>query len=113
MAAGVHNIKHTTGDSFRKTWYYKTYPSLTAINLSGYSASMVIEREGSTVMTLTSGTEITLGSDGSIAIVLTGEQETSLETALAISPCRYSLTLTSGSGIVTKTLVGSISRSNT
>jgi hypothetical protein len=51
------------------------------VNLSGYGASMVIREcvnDSATLLTLTSGSGITLGSDGTIEITMTATQASNL-----------------------------------
>jgi hypothetical protein len=76
-----------------------------AINLTGYSAAMQGREQLDDVVTvfdLASGSEITLGSDGSIAVVI----DDTATAAITATSGVYDLIITSGGGVVTRVLQG-------
>jgi hypothetical protein len=81
----------------------------TAVNLSGYSARMQVRDSydaGTAIVSLTSGTGITLGGTaGSIALELSATQTAALD-GTPNSQYIYDLELVSGAGYVTRLVEG-------
>lgn len=85
--------------TFNTTLIYKDGNGV-GIDVSGYTASMAIRSESATVLTLTNGSGITLGSNGTVAITITTTQLNGLSGVYS-----YDVLLTSG-GVVTALVRG-------
>ena len=81
------------------TW---TDANNTPVDLSGYSAELRVKDGNTTILDLTSGSEITLGGAAGTITVNVDATATAL---LAPANCEYVLLLTSGAGVATP-LVG-------
>ena len=84
-----------------------TAATAVAVNLTGYSAAMKVRAlpGGTVLLSLTQASGITLGGVlGTIAIAITAAQATALPAGLH----EYDLLLTSGGGMVTKFMTGSV-----
>jgi len=105
--AGKYNIIADQGATFSRVVIWKDDTD-TPVNLTGYSARMQVRQRyvsTSTVLSLTSPSSgITLGTtNGQIQIVVSA----STMAGIAAGDYRYDLELVSGSGIVTRLLMGS------
>lgn len=105
--AGQYNIIADQGATFSRVVIWKDDTD-TPVNLTGYSARMQVRQRyvsTSTVLSLTSPSSgITLGTtNGQIQIVVSA----STMAGIAAGDYRYDLELISGSGIVTRLLMGS------
>lgn len=97
------------GETFSQVLYYEDGTPLAPVNISGYTGKLQIRhREGSkaVLLTLTNGSGLTLGADGSITIAISATNTSSLQTSdnMAI----YDLKLTSGSGVVSRIFQGKV-----
>ena len=101
---GDYNIKCPQGATFDKTFTITVNGS--AMNLTGYTAAMQVREtydSSSTVLSLTSGTGITLGGTAGTIAVLVSSTAT---TALADGFYSYDLEITSGGGVTDRLLQG-------
>ena len=107
ITPGVYNLTVYAGADFDQT--FTITQGGTALNLTGYSASMQVREAAdatATLLSLTSGTGITLGGTaGTVAVVITSAQSS----ALSAGSYAYDLELVSGSSIVTRLLQGGFS----
>ena len=101
---GTYNITCYQGADWDRT--FTITQSGTALNLSGYSAAMQVrEAADSTayLLSLTSGTGITLGGTaGTVAVTITSTQSS----AISAGSYAYDLELIAGAGSVTRLLQG-------
>lgn len=110
MTAGRYDFTIYNGADWTQVWTVKD-SSGTAVNLTGYSSSLVIKERpesSSTLLTLTESAGITLGgAAGTITPVLTDTQVAALPTAKLF----YYLTITTGS-TTTRLMQGNIEKQN-
>jgi hypothetical protein len=101
---GTYNITAYQGADWDRT--FTITQSGTALNLTGYTASMQVrEAADSTayLLSLTSGTGITLGGTaGTVAVAITAAQSS----AIPAGSYAYDLELIAGAGSVTRLLQG-------
>ncbi len=106
FSPGSYDIKIYQGATFSQTFTWKDETD-TPINLTGYSARMQIRASvdsSSTLVSLTSGSGITLGgAAGTIAVLISATDTASLSQNGV-----YDLELVSGSGVVTRLLQGNV-----
>ena len=112
MSAAQWDITLEQGATFDKTltWQDSSTDPATAINLTGYTAKMEIRKkytDAAAQVTLTHASGITLGgAAGTIRIILSNTFTSSLPADFSGV---YDLELTSGAGIVTRLVQGSVS----
>jgi hypothetical protein len=107
ITPGVYNLTVYAGADFDQT--FTITQGGTALNLTNYSASMQVREAADAtaiLLSLTSGTGITLGGTaGTVAVVITSAQSS----ALSAGSYAYDLELVSGGNIVTRLLQGGFS----
>jgi hypothetical protein len=107
ITPGTYNLTCYQGADFDQT--FTITQGGTALNLTGYTASMQVrEAADSTaiLLSLTSSSGITLGGTaGTVAVVITSAQSS----AIPSGSYAYDLELISGSSIVTRLLQGGFS----
>lgn len=107
QAPGVLNLSCYQGANFDYTLTWKT--GGTPVNLTGYSARMQVRDGydgGSAIVSLTSGTGITLGGTaGTIALALSATTTAAID-ATPSGQYVYDLELVSGAGYVTRLVEG-------
>ena len=101
---GTYNITAYQGANFDRT--FTITQSGTALNLTGYTSAMQVREAAdstATLLSLTSGTGITLGGTaGTIDVAITASQSS----AIPAGSFAYDLEITSGAGQVTRLLQG-------
>jgi hypothetical protein len=105
---GVLDLNCYQGANFDYTLTWQSGGS--AVNLTGYTARMQVresyDASGSALVSITSGTGITLGGTaGTIALALTATQTAALDGTPNIQAI-YDLELVSGAGYVTRLVEG-------
>jgi hypothetical protein len=109
MSAGTYDFTIEQGATFQRTFTWKDNNG-NPINLTGYSAKMELkDSHGNLLLTLLSGTDVTLGgSAGTIAV----EIAAATTAALTFDTANYDLRLTDASGTVTRLLSGIVTLSD-
>lgn len=101
---GTYNIICWQGATFDRT--FTITQNGTALNLSGYTSAMQVREAAdatATLLSLTSGSGITLGGTaGTIAVLITATQSS----AIPAGSYAYDLEITSNGGEVTRLLQG-------
>lgn len=109
MTAGVHNFVIEQNATFKRTMTYKD-ASKKPVNLTGYDAHMQI-RDGSNVvvadLTVQNGGIILGGAAGTIQLIITEEETTTMNFA----PALYDLKIIAPDGTSTRLLQGSVTLS--
>lgn len=106
MAAGTYDIVCEQGATLSLTLTYRD-SSDALVNLTGYSARMQVResvRAADTLLSLTSGSGITLGGAAGTIVLTVSATATA---ALPRGEFVYDLELVSGSGVVTRLIEGS------
>lgn len=107
MTAGIYDIIIEKGATWNPVITWKNSDG-TAIDLTGYSARLQVRESvtaSSTVISLTSGSGITLGGTAGTISLLLSATDTA---ALTFEKGVYDLELVSGSGVVYRVLQGRV-----
>jgi hypothetical protein len=104
ISPGTYDITCWQGATYDKT--FTVTEAGVALNLTGYSSAMQVRSAAdstATLLSLTSGSGITLGGTaGTILVEITAAQSS----AIPAGSFAYDLELTSGAGVVTRLLQG-------
>jgi hypothetical protein len=105
MPAANYDLYIEQGATYSQEFVWKDSTG-TPINLSTYTARMQVRqvKTENIILNLTSGSGITLGSNGSIKILVSATGTS----ALPILNARYDLELQNASGVVTRLLQGDV-----
>lgn len=104
----IENFTVYEGATFRTEMVWKTGTPRTPVNMTGFTARLSLESQidGSIALTLTQGAGLTLGSDGSIVIVITAAQSEALNRET--KPYLYDLRVVAPSTEVSRVMQGTI-----